>query len=286
MQPAVSFGTEKQTALNRIDIKSVCNGRQKGYDSMRVKVCGMSDIGQCRQLNEDSFRVCGFEGGVPSGACVLADGMGGHNAGEVASSTAAELIIKELAETLDEHDEKQITKNIEGAVDFANTTVYEMSLDNSAQAGMGTTLVIAYVKDSLVRFANIGDSRGYAVSSGGIKRITVDHSVVEELVQRGTITREEARNHPDKNIITRALGTEGFVDADFYDYTVSEGETIILCSDGLTEMVTEDEIKDIINGFDNIDEAVKALVDEANKNGGVDNITVVALQFEKEESII
>ncbi len=251
---------------------------------MMVKVCGMSDIGQYRQLNEDSFKICGFEDGALLGICVLADGMGGHNAGEIASGTAATVIVDELVETLAEQDDKQITKNIQGAVDFANSTVYEMSVKNPGQSGMGTTLVVAYVRDSLVRFANIGDSRAYVISPGDICRITVDHSVVEELVQRGTITREEARNHPDKNIITRALGTESFVDADFYDYTAVPGETVILCSDGLTEMVTDDEIKNIINDSENIDEAVKALIDEANKNGGVDNITVVALQFTKEES--
>ena len=257
---------------------------QKGYDSMVLRVCGMTDIGKRRELNEDSFRISGFENGKPQGVCVLADGMGGHNAGEVASSTATELIAAELEGCLDETDQKKIRLNIAGAIDFANAQIFERSLENREQAGMGTTLVVAYVKDSLLCVANIGDSCAYVVSEKKICKITVDHSVVEELVQRGTISREEARNHPDKNIITRALGTEEFVDADFYDYKLSEGETIILCSDGLTEMVKEEEIKDIIVNAENIESAVKALIDEANKNGGIDNITVVALRVEKEEN--
>ncbi len=251
---------------------------------MVIKVCGLSDIGKRRELNEDSFGICGFEGMSTKGVCVLADGMGGHNAGEVASSLTVESIISELSESLGENDDEQIKLNIAGAIDYANSRVYEMSLKNSEQAGMGTTLVVAYVNDSLVRVANIGDSRAYVVSEKEICRITIDHSVVEELIQRGTITREEARNHPDKNIITRALGTDTFVDADFFDYKISEGETVVLCSDGLTEMVLEDRIKEIINGTKDINEAVQTLIDEANNNGGVDNITAVAIRFEKEDN--
>ncbi len=252
---------------------------------MFVKVCGLTDIGKRRELNEDSFKICGFEDGKPLGVCVLADGMGGHNAGEIASGAAVDIITNELKTCLDEEDDKKITLNIAGAIDFANAHIYERALKNSEQAGMGTTAVVAYVRGSQLRVANIGDSCAYVISDKEICKITIDHSVVEELVRRGTITREEARCHPDKNIITRAVGTEEYVDADFFDYTVSPGETIILCSDGLWEMVTDEEIKDIVNKSENTDEAVKALVDEANRNGGVDNITVVALHFEKEENI-
>lgn len=252
---------------------------------MFVKVCGLTDKGKRRELNEDSFKICGFEDGKPLGVCVLADGMGGHNAGEVASGAAVDIITNELKTCLDEDDDKKITLNIAGAIDFANAHIYERALKNREQAGMGTTTVIAYVRDSQLRIANIGDSCAYVISDKEICKITIDHSVVEELVRRGTITREEARCHPDKNIITRAVGTEEYVDADFFDYRVSPGETVILCSDGLWEMVTDEEIKDIVSKSENTDEAVKALIDEANKNGGVDNITVVALHFEKEENI-
>jgi len=252
---------------------------------MVIKVCGLTDIGKRRELNEDNFKICGFENGNPRGVCVLADGMGGHNAGEIASAAAVDIITGELAESLMEDDEKQITLNIAGAIDFANSSIYETSLKNREQAGMGTTLVVAYIKDSLLRVANIGDSCAYIVSDKEICKITIDHSVVEELVQRGSITRQEARNHPDKNIITRALGTEEFVDADFYDYTLSLGETVILCSDGLTETVSDDKIKEIVNKSDDVNAIAKVLVDEANQNGGVDNITVVVIRAEKEERV-
>lgn len=270
--------------MGQISIK-VRNYGQKGYDTMFVEVCGLTDIGKLRELNEDSFEIRGFKDGEISGVCVLADGMGGHNAGEIASRMAAQLICDDLESCLLESDNALIAKKMAAAIDFANSEIYNMSIKNSAQAGMGTTTVVAFVKKGLVRIANIGDSGAYLISDTVMRKITVDHSVVEELVQSGSITRAEARNHPDKNIITRAVGTEKYVDADFYDYVPVGGETILLCSDGLTEMLKEKEIKRIINDSENISVAVSALIDEANKCGGVDNITVIALQFKKEESI-
>ncbi len=252
---------------------------------MFVEVYGLTHTGQIRELNEDSFKISGFKAGKALGVCVLADGMGGHNAGEVASGIAAELVCDDLVERLDENDSHKISLNIAAAIDFANSEVYNMSLKNPQQAGMGTTIAVAYVNENSVIIANIGDSRAYLVSDTVIRKITVDHSVVEELVKSGSITKAQARNHPDKNIITRALGTEKFVDADYYDYTPVDGDVILLCSDGLWEMLDDKEIKKIINASENIKTAVKSLIDAANKNGGVDNITVVALQFKKEENI-
>lgn len=252
---------------------------------MFVEVCGATSIGKIRELNEDSFIICGFDDGKPNGICVLADGMGGHNAGEVASAKAAELIALDLVGHFGETDEKRIRQNIASAIDFANSEIYKMSLKNHDQAGMGTTVVTIFVADGVVRIANIGDSRAYVISEKKIRKITVDHSVVEELVKSGSITSEEARNHPDKNIITRAVGTEEYVDADFYEYTPNGGEIILMCSDGLYEMLRDKEIKNIVNKAENLNEAVNALIDAANENGGVDNITVIALQFKKEENI-
>lgn len=254
-------------------------------ENMIVEVYGLMDIGKRRELNEDSYKIIGFAENEPRGLCVLADGMGGHNAGEVASRTAVEVITEELGEKLGEENDEKINFNIAAAIDFANSKVYEMSIGNPEQAGMGTTTVIAYVKDDSVRIANIGDSRAYAVSEKKICKITTDHSVVEQLVKNGTISPEEARVHPDKNLITRALGTEEFVDADFYDYKPKEGEVVLLCSDGLTEMLYEDEIKDIINNAGSMKDAVEKLVEKANDNGGVDNITVICIQFKREETL-
>jgi len=282
MLPADSCAIKKLTF--RFDINEARNHGQKGYDSMVLKVCGMTNVGKRRELNEDSFKICGFEGGAPLGVCILADGMGGHNAGEVASSTATEILAGELSEGLGKTDDNEICQSIAAAIDFANSRIYEKSLSNSEQAGMGTTLVVAYVKDDQLWVANIGDSCAYVVNSKEICKITIEHSIVEELVRRGTITREEARNHPDKNIITRALGTEDFVDADYYDYKLSPGETVLLCSDGLTETVRDERIQEIIVNEESIDKVVTALIDEANENGGVDNITVVAFRVDKEDN--
>lgn len=252
---------------------------------MFVDVCGMTDVGQLRELNEDSFEIRGFKSGAPTGLCVLADGMGGHNAGEVASGMATRLVCDDLEDSLNESDSNVIAQKMASAIDFANSEIYDMSLKNLNQAGMGSTLVVAFVKEGLVRIANIGDSCAYVISNAVIKKITVDHSVVEELVQSGSITRAEARNHPDKNIITRAVGTERYVDADFFDYVPVGGEVILMCSDGLCEMLGDKEIKKIVNNSENMNAAVKALIDAANENGGVDNITAIALQFKKEENI-
>lgn len=246
---------------------------------------GLTNIGQMRELNEDAFRICGFENGKPLGVCVLADGMGGHNAGEIASQTAVQIISDGLASDFDEEDKDALAQSMAATLDMANSEIYNMSLHNREQAGMGTTTVLAFVKEDFVRIANIGDSRAYLITDKKIRKITTDHSVVEELVKSGSITREEARNHPDKNIITRAVGTEKFVDADFYDYKASPEDVILLCSDGLYEMLDEIEIKRIVNNSESLCDAVNKLVDAANKNGGYDNITVVALRFEEEEMI-
>lgn len=254
-------------------------------EKMIVEVCGLTDIGKIRELNEDSYKIYGFDNNKPLGFCVLADGMGGHNAGEVASKTAVDVIADELMEKLDETDGEKINLNIATAIDFANSRVYGMSIGNPEQAGMGTTLVVAYVSDDVVRIANIGDSRAYVVTPKKIQKLTVDHSVVEQLVQSGTITPREARKHPDKNIITRALGTEEFVDADFYEYKPRDGEVILLCSDGLSEMLFDKDIKETVNKNESIESIVEELVAAANNKGGTDNITVVAIRFKQEEAL-
>ena len=250
---------------------------------MFVEVCGLTNVGQIRKLNEDSFKIGGFENGKALGVCVLADGMGGHNAGDIASSVAANLLCSDLVERLGETDSLKISLNIAAAIDFANSEVYNMSLKNPEQAGMGTTIVVAYVNEERIRIANIGDSRAYLITDKIIKKITVDHSVVEDLVRSGSITRAQARRHPDKNIITRALGTEKFVDADYYDYIPKDGDTILLCSDGLWEMIDDKEIKAIVHSCEDVKATLEKLIDAANKSGGHDNITAVALQFKKEE---
>ena len=252
---------------------------------MKVEVYGLTEVGKRRELNEDNFIICGFEDGKAHGFCVLADGMGGHNAGEVASKIATETISNELMPCLDKENGDAVSLDIAEAIDFANSRIYEKSISYSEQAGMGTTTVVSYVNGRSVIIANIGDSRAYVASKDEIFKVTVDHSIVEQLIQSGTITRDEAKVHPDKNIITRALGTEEYVDADFYEYEASAGEAILICSDGLTEMIDEPEINKIIFEAESARFAAEKLVELANDRGGVDNITVIIMMFKEEGNI-
>lgn len=249
---------------------------------MITEVYGHTDIGRRRELNEDSFKICGFENGSDTGFCILADGMGGHNAGEVASGCTVDIIAAELLKTAGETDIDAATAEMADAIDLANAEIYEMSLRNPAQAGMGSTAVIVYSCGSRIRIANIGDSRAYLINSREICRMTIDHSVVEQLIRSGSITREDAKVHPDKNIITRAVGTEDYVEVDFFDYDAEAEDVILLCSDGLTEMVSEEEIQTAVNTTESVEAAVKSLIDRANENGGTDNITVIAIRFKEE----
>ena len=245
---------------------------------LKISVFGTTDVGKVREINEDSFLISGFEGGDSLGYVLLSDGMGGHNAGEVASLTAVNTVKNELDKTISEKEHDKIVYNILSSIDYANSKVFELSVHDISKSGMGATFVAAYIVDDKLYVANIGDSRAYLINKNETVQITVDHSVVQELVERGSITPEEAKVHPDKNIITRAVGTEAFVDADLFEYSLKDGDFILLCSDGLSEMVSEDLFKQIIDKNEEIEDAAKELVNIANDNGGRDNITVVIIK--------
>ena len=243
-----------------------------------IETYGLSDVGCMRELNEDCFCIHGFSEGEEKGYCILADGMGGHNAGEVASQNAVKTVSDELLDMPDSNTEA-IPKRLIRAIDSANEKVYRMSVENPAHSGMGTTVVAAYIDNGTVYLANVGDSRAYIYGVDGFKQITVDHSVVEELVRCGSITREESRFHPQKNIITRAVGTEPTVTTDLFEYEYSKGDILILCSDGLTTMLTDKEISDIIDANEATEKTVRKLIEAAKANGGLDNVTVVCGRF-------
>lgn len=249
---------------------------------MKIKTYGISDMGKIRELNEDSFGI--FNSGEEFGCfAILADGMGGHNAGEVASSMAVDLVSAELEKTVCERDKKTIVYNILSAIDYANKKIFDLSVKDLSKSGMGSTLAIAYLNGSEMYFANIGDSRAYVIENKEINQITVDHSLVQEMVEKGMITKEEAKHHPEKNLITRALGTEPFAEADIFEYSAALGDVVLLCSDGLVDMLDDEEILSTIAENENIEDAAKKLVEKANDAGGHDNITVVVLKFEEEE---
>ena len=246
---------------------------------MVLDVYGASDKGLVRDLNEDSFCLHGFANGEPLGFCILSDGMGGHNAGEVASQRTVQFAAEEL---LKDPMIEEAPKTLNRAVEIANRKVYEMAMLNQEQRGMGATLVAAAVCPEAVYIANVGDSRAYALREKELVQITKDHSVVEEMVAKGTITPEEARNHPQRNIISRAIGADSHTEADIFEYGYYAGDVLLLCSDGLSSMLTDAEIQEVITGSTDAKTMATALIASANTRGGRDNITVICIRFIQE----
>ncbi len=239
-----------------------------------MQIFSKTDRGRVRTDNQDAF----FAGKITDDAvfAVVCDGMGGANAGNVASELAvrhiSEYVIRSYRSGMNMTDTEKTLKN---AIVSANISLYDKAVNNTELAGMGTTTVAAFVKDGTAVIAHVGDSRIYLVN-GEIKQLTRDHSVVQSLIESGKITPEDAKVHPRKNVITRALGAEEDVAVDSDCLTLSDGDTLLLCSDGLTNFL---EDKDILTVFQNNDISAVAerLVETANENGGGDNITVVTV---------
>lgn len=235
-----------------------------------------TDIGRVRGVNEDNFLVSEKE---PFPYVIVADGMGGHQAGEVASIMAVDIVENHLHNRLNESmSADTVSDEIRRAFIAANSIIYTYAKNHYKIMGMGTTLTLAMVYKGKLITANVGDSRAYLIGDG-IEQITRDHSYVQELVRRGEITREQAKNHPRKNYITRAVGAEIALKADvsIRDYN---GEKILLCSDGLTNMVDDSEILRVMKNTDSLQHGVQELVDMANAAGGYDNITIAVLERE------
>ncbi len=201
---------------------------------------------------------------------VVADGMGGHSAGDYASACTVKTIEREVM--LNEDTEP--VRILKEALDTANREVYKKALSDVKYTGMGTTAVAGTVVDDLLYVANVGDSRLYLINNG-MYQITKDHSLVEEMVRAGELLEEEAKNHPDKNIITRAIGVADKIDIDFFEVDLRKGDLILLCSDGLTNMVSDGDILKVIREAGDISGCPDELIKLANRNGGKDNITVV-----------
>ena len=205
---------------------------------------------------------------------VVADGMGGHRAGDFASRYTVEIIQKSIRA----NRERNPIKIIRMAIETANMKVLEKANSDENLAGMGTTVVVATVVENYIYVANVGDSRLYLIRDE-IQQITRDHSLVEEMVRMGEINREQARNHPDKNIITRAVGVRSRVSIDFFDMKLEKDDTVLMCSDGLSNMLEDGEIKEIIRtGSHDLPEIALQLIGRANQNGGRDNIAVVLIE--------
>jgi protein phosphatase len=226
-----------------------------------------TDTGRQRRDNEDSAY-------VRAPLFVVADGMGGAQAGEVASALAVEEFQRPLA------DAGTPEQRLADRVQAANRRIYETAQSAHEQAGMGTTLTAAYLDDAGLAVAHVGDSRAYIFRDGSLTRLTQDHSLVEELVRRGKLTEEQAAEHPQRSIITRALGIENDVEVDTWTFPVRAGDVVLMCSDGLTSMIAEDQITAVLGSEPDLDRAGERLIAEANEAGGRDNITVVLFRLE------
>jgi PPM family protein phosphatase len=236
---------------------------------MKLKWGATTDVGMVRQQNEDDF--CAEEN-----LFVVADGMGGHNAGEVASALAISTVRSGARGGIFTADQ------FRELVQQANTAIYTASLDDSTQSGMGTTLTAMAVvpgEEPAVLVANVGDSRTYLFRHGVLSRVSVDHSYVQELVNEGIITPEEARVHPRRNIVTRAMGIDRNVQVDVFHQLVRTGDRVLLCSDGLVDEVADFDIAQVLMDHSDAQEAAEALVMVANANGGRDNTTVIVVDI-------
>ncbi|MDD3368075.1 MAG: Stp1/IreP family PP2C-type Ser/Thr phosphatase [Lachnospiraceae bacterium] len=238
-----------------------------------LKTFSVSDIGKIRQLNQDYvFSTERSIGNLPN-VFIVADGMGGHNAGDYASKFTVQTMVEEI-----EHSgETDPIRILDMAIKTANSTLREKASEEEALFGMGTTVVAATFVGNRLEVANVGDSRLYVVNDT-IKQVTRDHSLVEEMVRMGGIDRKAARNHPDKNIITRAIGAQDTVKIDYFSVELEPGDVILMCTDGLTNMLEDEEIRMILSGQRDIVEKAEGLVRAANNNGGKDNISVIIIE--------
>ena len=258
--------------------------REEGYSiryeriggNVVLKLYSMTDVGRKREINEDYVYASKEPVGCLENLFIVADGMGGHKAGDYASEHTVKRIVEVIGDEQADST-SEIEKILQRAIDEANSYIYLRSKQEEALNGMGTTLVVATCNQNTLTVANIGDSRLYLINDA-ITQITQDHSLVEEMVSLGGIDREAARKHPDKNIITRAVGVGASVNADFYEVELMPGDKILLCTDGLTNMLRDEEIHKIIREHEDIEQAVKQLIIAANEQGGRDNIGVVLVE--------
>ena len=239
-----------------------------------MQINSKTDIGKVRSTNQDAFFNCELSDGAVF--AIVCDGMGGANAGNIASETAVKRITEYTVNSYRSGlDSIGIEKVLKNAFLSANIEIYDMALKNPDLSGMGTTAVAVLLKENTAVIAHIGDSRAYKIAEG-ITQITTDHSVVQSLIEDGKLTPEEAKFHPRKNVITRAIGVEENISVDFDEVSLSEGEHLLLCTDGLTNFVDADCIKEIFDKY-KPSTVTQKLVDAANKGGGSDNITVVTI---------
>ncbi len=241
-----------------------------------IKAYAKSDLGKVREMNQDYYYISNSLDEVQ--LYLLADGMGGYNGGEIASKLAVQTAKNYIENNFKEieKDRDSIIQLLGSSMEYANMVVYEKSKENAELQGMGTTLEICLIYNNKVYIGHVGDSRIYRIRKGFIRKLTQDHSYVQKLVADGTITKEEAAHHPQKNMLMKALGCNAFVEPDVMVKGFLKDDILIMCSDGLTNMVDQETIYKLASK--NIEQAPKDLVELANNNGGYDNITVVVIK--------
>lgn len=241
-----------------------------------MKTYSATRTGENKAVNQDSFLCEDKSVGEFSNLFIVADGMGGYNGGEIASGFCVDNVKNFIENT---KDGASVISVIREAVANTNDILREKTSKSEEISHCGTTAVIATITpESTMYVANIGDSRLYHLSDGVLKQITEDHSLVEEMVKKGHISRENARFHPDKNIITKAIGSEPFIESDFFEVRVKSGDRILLCSDGVSNMMEEEVLKDILSSESELSEIGERLISTAVENGGKDDITLVIIE--------
>lgn len=247
-----------------------------------MKAWGITDVGLRRQENQDTYAFEEF-GAPGTVVAIVCDGMGGVQGGQLASSLAVSTYMEALHERVHtDMTTEQVAGMAAECVRQANRAVYERSFEDDGYHGMGTTLVSAIVSDDTAVISNVGDSRAYHISSDGIRRVTRDHSVVESLIEAGNITPEQARTHPNRNLITRALGPDRSIECDSFVVTLASEDCLLLCSDGLSNTVEDGEMLEIVRAESDGVQALARLVELSKRRGAPDNVTAVLIRNEKE----
>lgn len=240
-----------------------------------------TDTGRVRSNNEDAFYFPQGKNDSPP-LFIVADGMGGHQGGEIASQIAVEEVSSYITSNFSSNNlcKNQLKTLLKTSLERANKKIFDLSRENPDWAGMGTTLTLALFWDRVLYIGHVGDSRAYRIRNNHIEQLTTDHSLVQELVEQGRLTKEEIKTHPMKNVITRAIGTDEDLEPDFLEFNLEDDDIIILCSDGLSNLIDDENIKSIVCNF-SPEESTEKLIEKANILGGEDNITVGVIKVGK-----
>lgn len=256
----------------------LCNIISTERKAMQMKTFSMTDTGIRREMNQDYLFASDTAVGNLPNLYIVADGMGGHKAGEYASRYTVERVVASVARSVG----IEPVTILHEAIKKANELLIEESKADESKRGMGTTIVAATIDDHKMVVANVGDSRLYVIGKE-MKQITRDHSLVGEMVRLGEMDEAQAKDHPDKNIITRAVGAAETVDVDFFEIELEDGDAVLLCSDGLTNMVDDEAILQIVHENEEVEQQVRTLIKTANDNGGRDNITAIIIKLLSDE---